>query len=71
MIMNKIIVSGWAAPLYCTLEMYLNNGDKIVLSYKETKELPKEVKSEEGNRYCPVIEGEQIIGFQQLLKEEK
>lgn len=62
--MNKIIVSNWIAPLYCDLEIYLDNADKIVLKYKQTQELPSVIKSVEGNQYSPIVEGEQIIGFQ-------
>ncbi|RUL56441.1 hypothetical protein EK386_02075 [Lysinibacillus antri] len=64
--MNKIIVSSWIAPLYCDLEIYLDNADKIVLKYKQTKCLPDIVQSVEGKRYSVVKTGDEIIGFNQI-----
>lgn len=64
--MNKIVVSGWASPLYCDLEIYLDNADKIVLTYKQTKSFPDVVKSVEGNNYSLILEGNKIIGFEKI-----
>jgi hypothetical protein len=65
--MNKIIVSNWIAPLYCDLEVYLDNADKIILKYKQIKNLPQTIKSVEGNQYTLITDNNKIIGFKPLV----
>lgn len=61
--MVRILFSRWCPITYSEAEFYLSNEDMIVISYRELKALPSEVVSRNGLRYSPVIENEEIIGF--------
>lgn len=61
--MVRILFSRWCPVTWSEAEFYLSNEDVIIISYGELKTMPSEVVSEKGLRYSPVVENEEIVGF--------
>ncbi|MGE7667416.1 hypothetical protein ACQKMN_17080 [Ureibacillus composti] len=63
--MNKVIFSRWCPSTWTKVEMYLDNGDAVLIKGKQLKELPSEVISVEGKKYIAILDGQlEVVGFE-------
>lgn len=65
--MNNVVFSRWCPSTWTKVEMYLDNGDAVIIKGKQLNNLPNEVISVEGKKYLAILDKKlEVIGFEKI-----